>query len=66
MRSSMNLINRDNFDVEKMRKRLLKMKLKLQPWYFIHKLKADKTERPELFRLNGITIEEKLEKHSVQ
>ena len=28
--------------------------------------KADKTERPELFRLNGITIEEKLGKHSVQ
>lgn len=38
MRISMNLINRDNFDVEKMRKRLLKMKLKLQTWYFIHKL----------------------------
>ena len=63
----MNLINRDNFDVEKMRKRLLKMKLKLQPWYFIRKLiKPIRQSGPELFRLNGITIEEKLEKHSVQ
>ena len=35
--------------------------IKTEMAFYSHTQKADKIERPELFRLNGITIEEKLE-----